>query len=146
VNRTAEQTDPEMAARLRLVIMRLARRLRQQAPAGATPSQLSVLATLASKGPMTLGSLAEAERVRPPTMTRIVVALEEEELVGREQDPDDRRRTTVRLTDRGRRSVAAARTRKTAYLAERIASLDANDRETLRKASEVLERMLEDEA
>jgi DNA-binding MarR family transcriptional regulator len=146
VNRTVEPTDPEMAARLRLVIMRLARRLRQQAPAGATPSQLSVLATLASKGPMTLGSLAEAERVRPPTMTRIVVALEEEQLVGREQDPDDRRRTTVRLTDRGRRSVAAARTRKTAYLAERIASLDANDRETLRKASEVLERMLEDEA
>jgi DNA-binding MarR family transcriptional regulator len=144
VNKTQTLTDSEIAARLRLVVMRLARRLRQQAPAGVTPSQLSALATLSAKGPMTLGALAEAERVRPPSMTRIVVALEEDELVAREQDPDDRRRATVRLTERGRKLIASNRTRKTAYLAQRMTALSEDERQTLARASEVLERMLEE--
>lgn len=144
MNKTQTLTDSEIAARLRLVVMRLARRLRQQAPAGVTPSQLSALATLSAKGPMTLGALAEAERVRPPSMTRIVVALEEDELVAREQDPDDRRRATVRLTERGRKLIASNRTRKTAYLAQRMTALSEDERQTLARASEVLERMLEE--
>ena len=137
--------ENELAARLRLTVMRLARRLRQQAPTGITPSQLSVLATLSMKGTMTLGALADAERVRPPTMTRIVAALEEEGLVGREHDPDDRRRQNVLMTEKGRKLVASSRTRKTAYLAQRVRALSPNDRETLARASDILERILEDE-
>lgn len=141
---TEKPTDSEIAARLRLVVMRMARRLRQQAPVGVTPSQLSALATLSTKGPMTLGGLAEAERVRPPSMTRIVVALEEDELVTRVQDPDDRRRATVDLTERGRKLVASSRTRKTAYLAQRMTDLSSDERATLARAGEILDRMLED--
>jgi DNA-binding MarR family transcriptional regulator len=137
-------TDAELAARLRLVVMRLARRLRQQAPVGVTPSQLSVLSTLSEKGPMTLGALAEAERVRPPTMTRIVMALEEDNLVERDHDTIDRRRVNVLLTETGRRLVASNRTRKTAYLADRLRDLPAEDRATLQRAEEVLEQILED--
>ena len=136
--------ENELAARLRLAVMRLARRLRQQAPSGITPSQLSVLATLSTKGPMSLGGLAEAERVRPPTMTRIVAALEEEGLVGREHDPEDRRRQSILMTEKGRKLVASSRTRKTAYLAERVRELSPEDRATLAGASEILERILED--
>lgn len=139
-------TEVEIAARLRLVVMRLARRLRQQAPAGITPSQLSVLATLSARGAMTLGMLAEAERVRPPTMTRIIAALEADDLVVRDQDAEDRRRVNILLTERGRRLVATNRTRKTTYLGRRIASLPPADRATLQRASEVLERILEDPA
>lgn len=141
---TPRDTDSEIAARLRLGVMRLARRLRQQAPAGVTPSQLSVLATLSAKGPMTLGVLAEAERVRPPTMTRIIGALEAEDLVVREPDEDDRRRVNILLTDKGRKLVSTSRTRKTAYLATRIAALPAEDRAALDRASDVIERLLEE--
>ena len=137
--------ENELAARLRLAVMRLARRLRQQAPTGITPSQLSVLATLSMKGPMTLGALADAERVRPPTMTRIVAALEEEGLVGREHDPDDRRRQNVLMTEKGRKLVASSRTRKTAYLVQVVRALSADDQATLARASDILERILEDE-
>jgi DNA-binding MarR family transcriptional regulator len=136
--------EAELAARLRLTVMRLARRLRQQAPAGVTPSQLSVLATLSIKGPMTLGMLAEAERVRPPTMTRIVTALEEERLVDRTPDPNDRRRATILLTDAGRRLVATSRSRKTAYLVERLRDLPKKDRATLARAADVLDDILEE--
>lgn len=136
--------ESELAARLRLVVMRLARRLRQQAPAGVTPSQLSVLATLSMKGELTLGALAEAERVRPPSMTRIVAALEEEGLVVRQPDESDRRRVTIRLTGDGQKLLATSRTRKTAYLVKRLEALSPEDRATLESAHDVLERILED--
>jgi DNA-binding MarR family transcriptional regulator len=136
--------EAELAARLRLTVMRLARRLRQQAPAGVTPSQLSVLATLSIKGPMTLGVLAEAERVRPPTMTRIVTALEEEGLLDRKPDPDDRRRATILLTDEGRGLLATSRSRKTAYLVERLRDLPDEDRAILARAADVLDDILEE--
>lgn len=142
----AEQrpSDAELAARLRLAVMRLARRLRQQAPAGVTPSQLSVLSILSERGAMALGGLADAERVRPPTMTRIVAALQDERLVERAQDPDDRRRVNVVLTKDGRGLVATNRTRKNAYLAHKLRELAQEDREALERAGAVLERILED--
>src|ERR687891_597030 len=97
------QEDTELATRLRLGIMRLARRLRQQAPEGITPSQLSALATLEGNGPLTLKDLAAAERVQPPTMTRIVAALEEAGLVVRSVDKKDRRCSNLKLTGDGTR-------------------------------------------
>jgi DNA-binding MarR family transcriptional regulator len=137
-------TDAELAARLRLVIMRLARKLRQQAPAGVTPSQLSALSTLSEKGALTLGMLAEAERVRPPTMTRIVAALEEDGLIARSHDPGDRRRVNILMTEMGKRLISSNRSRKTAYLVDRLRDLPAKDRAMLQRAEEVLEKILED--
>src|SRR5436190_20346664 len=84
-------TDTELAARLRLAVNRLARRLRQHADTDISPSQLSALATLTRKGPLTVGDLSAAERVKPPTMTRIVASLGELGLATRTTDPADRR-------------------------------------------------------
>lgn len=135
-----------IAARLRLTVMRLARRLRQQADQGVTPSQLAALASLDRLGPLTLGELSGVERVRPPTMTRIVAGLEELQLVLRERDVHDRRVARVRLTPLGQRYVQRSRTRKNAYLAARLRSLSAEELEVLDRASAILDRVIEDGA
>lgn len=139
---TASQT--ELASRLRLAVMRLARRLRQHGGEQATPSQTSALVSLERTGSLTIGDLAAAERVQPPTMTRIVAALEEGGLVIREEDLDDRRLVRVRITAEGRRLLERSRSRKTAYLAQRLRDLSQDDRATLARAAEILERMVED--
>jgi DNA-binding MarR family transcriptional regulator len=140
---TTQQSESELVEDLRLAIMRLARRLRQQAEADVTPSMLSALSTL-ERAPRTLGELAEAERVTPPTMTRIVVRLEERNLVAREQDPADRRIARIRLTSDGRRLIARNRSRKNAYLARRLRALDDTRPEDVAAAVALLERLLDD--
>src|SRR5947207_14933426 len=90
--------DAELAARLRLLIARLARRLRQQAQGEISPSQVSALASIERLGPLTLGELSGIERVQPPSMTRIVAALEAGGLVSRTVDPADRRVAHVEAT------------------------------------------------
>ena len=135
----------ELAGQLRLSVMRLARRLRQQAPEGITPSQLSALAVLESRGPMTLGELAAAERVSPPTMTRIASAIEESGLVARAADEADRRRSVMRLTSEGRALIRNSRRRKTAYLAARFQKLDADELETLERAAALMDRLVAEE-
>jgi DNA-binding MarR family transcriptional regulator len=138
-------TDTEVAARLRLALTRLARRLRQESEAGITPSQLSALASVASLGPLTLGELAAVERVQPPTMTRVVAALEEGGLLARTVDAGDRRVARVDLTAAGRRLLDRNRTRKDLFLAARLRRLPPADRELLARAAGVLERLAEDE-
>jgi DNA-binding MarR family transcriptional regulator len=138
------QEDTELATRLRLAVMRLARRLRRQAPEGISPSQLSALATLDGDGPLTLTELAAAERVRPPTMTRIVAALEGAGLVARSVDEKDRRCIHLKLSGDGKRLIRRVRSRKTAYLAARIAALSDSDRATLAAATEIVERFVRD--
>jgi DNA-binding MarR family transcriptional regulator len=133
-----------VAARLRLAVMRLARRLRQQADQGVTPSQLAALSSIDRLGPLTLGDLSAVERVRPPTMTRIVAGLEELQLVRRERDAHDRRVARVRLTPAGQRFVQRSRTRKDAYLASRLRTLRPDEVDTLRRATAILERVLDD--
>src|SRR5437764_9162406 len=120
--------DTELAARLRLAVTRLARRLRQQADGEATPSQLSALASVERLGPITLGELAAVERVQPPSMTRIVAGLEEAGFVSRQVDPRDRRVARVETTVAGQRFLERSRGRKNAYLAARVRNLDADDR------------------
>jgi DNA-binding MarR family transcriptional regulator len=143
--RSNPSVDTEAAARLRLVVMRLARRLRQQAPEGVTPSQLSAISTLFVRGPMTLGELADAERVRPPTMTRVVASLEEGGLVERQRDEKDRRCARVALTRTGRTFVERSRTRKTAYLVGRMKKLSAEEVDALGRAIEILEKVVEED-
>jgi DNA-binding MarR family transcriptional regulator len=132
-----------LASTLRLVVSRLARRLRQQAEPGITASQLSILATVERHGPMTLSDLAKHERVTPPTITAAMGRLEAVGLVARETDVEDRRISRVSLSREGRRFLESVRSRKNAYLTKRLARLDAEDRATLERATEILERLLE---
>jgi DNA-binding MarR family transcriptional regulator len=140
VDRVADLADPsEMAGRLRLSATRLARRLRQEAGAGLTPSQLSALAVIDNHGPLTLGSLAEHERVAPPSVTKVVAKLEADGLVVRTCDPADRRISWVSTSSRGVALVDESRRRKTAWLAGRVATLDPDQRARLAAALDVLD-------
>src|SRR5918992_1400310 len=114
------QIDVRLAPRRRLAVMRLARRLRQQAEHDVTPSGLSALSTIERLGPLTLGRLAELERVRPPTVTKIVGRLEDEGLVVRTIDERDHRVTSIKLSRRGKGLVQNARRRKDALLADKL--------------------------
>jgi DNA-binding MarR family transcriptional regulator len=134
----------ELASRLRLTVMRLSRRLRQHAAGDVTPSQLSALAVLVNDGPMTLRELAEAERVQPPSVTRIVDSLSERELVERRPDEHDRRVTWVAATTGGRKLVDQVRRRRDSYLAERLRTFDADERALLARAAPLLERLYAD--
>jgi DNA-binding MarR family transcriptional regulator len=134
----------ELTSRLRMVVARLSRRLRQEANEGATPSQLAALATVERHGPMTLGDLAAHERVRPPTMTRIVAGLEEGGLLSREIDPADRRVSRMTLTPEGSRLLSRSRTRKDAFLAAMLEPLDPEEIAVVERAVPILERLIED--
>ena len=139
---TATQIDTAaLAARLRLGVTRLARRLRQEAEAGITPSMLSALSSAERRGPLTMRDLCAAEQVQPPTMTRIVAALLEAGLVVREADPIDGRVAWVRVSPEGRRLLARSRRRKEAYLAKALGALDPHELEHLLTAADVLERL-----
>lgn len=139
------EADAALVARLRLVTMRLARRLRQQSDGDITASMLSALSSIARLGPLTLGELAGVEQVQPPSMTKIVGKLEEQGFVVREPDATDRRVTRVRVSDDGAAYVARSRTLKNAYLAERLERLTPDERDRLADALPLLERLVEDE-
>ena len=140
-------SESDLASRLRLSVTRLARRLRQQASAEAelSPSQVATLSSVERLGPITLGDLASVERVQPPTMTRIVSGLEEAGFVSRQVDPKDRRIARVETTVAGQRFLERTRSRKNAYLAARVRTLDPDDRAVLARAAILLERLLEGE-
>lgn len=133
-----------LASRLRLAVTRLNRRLRQQALAGISPSQESALATVHRLERPTLGELAQAEQVQPPTMTRIVAAMESGGLVVRQLDPGDRRVSRVELTPQGHAALAQIRTLKNAYLARRISHLDPDLRCRAGALAELLECLVEE--
>jgi DNA-binding MarR family transcriptional regulator len=140
---TAPPDTAELAARLRLGVTRLARKLRQQAEPGITPSMLSALSSAERQGPLTMRELCAAEQVQPPTLTRIVAALVEAGLVAREPDPQDGRVIWVRVTAEGRRLLDRSRKRKEAYLARAIRSMEPRELETLEDAAALLERLTE---
>ena len=141
----ATDADASLVAGLRLAIMRLARRLRQQSEGDVTASRLSALSSINRLGPLTLGELAAVEQVQPPSMTKIVAKLEEQGLVVREPDASDRRVTRVRVSDEGRAYVVRSRTLKNAYLAQRLDRFDADERDLLARALPLLERLVEDD-
>jgi len=145
VTTTADLTATEMAGRLRLSATRLARRLRQEADTGLSPSQLSALTTIVKHGALTLRALADREQVAPPTITRVVTRLEEQGLVVRESVPGDRRVVKVRATDDGVTLLDASRTRKTEWLAARLELLDAGERARLEAALDVLDAIATEE-
>jgi DNA-binding MarR family transcriptional regulator len=138
------ESETELAARLRLAVMRLSRRLRQQVAGGVTSSQVSALASVERLGTPTLGELATSEKVRPPSMTRIVVGLEEAGLVTRRIDPEDRRVARVMLTAEGRRVLQRSRSLRTAFLARRLRRLSDSERQALGELLGLLELLVEE--
>ena len=135
----------ETADRLRLAIVRTARRLRQEAGEHLSPSSVAALATIERRGPLAPSELAELERVKRPTITRVLSLLEEAGLVERTNDPADGRAFLVSITRQGSGVLRRIRTRKNAYLARRLGKLDPDDLRALERAADVLERILEDE-
>ena len=142
---TKTATENDLAPRLRLGVMRLARRLRQQNVGDVTASMLSALSSIDHNRGLTLGELATLERISPPSMTRIVARLEEHGLVTREVDAGDRRVARVSSTTEGQKLLQQNRTKKDAYLAARVANLSAEERAMLHAALPVIERLVADE-
>ena len=140
-------TDPaELASQLRMSVLRLSRRMRQHAPDDITPSQLSALAVLVREAPLTVSQLAEAERVQPPTITRVVDSLVQKGFVTRTASENDRRVVFVEPTREGRALVETTRKRRDAYLARRLRALSPDEFALLNRAAGLLERLTEDPA
>ena len=135
--------DQDLATRLRLALARSARRLRQEAGTDLSPSLNAALATIEHHGPLTPSELATRERVQRPTITRVVCRLEESGLVTRAADPADGRSSLITVTPAGSALLEAGRTRKDAFLSERLDALSPEDRATLERAAALLEGMLE---
>jgi DNA-binding MarR family transcriptional regulator len=133
----------EVAARLRLAVTRTARRLRQEAGTDLSPSQASALATVDRRGPLTPSELAECERIKRPTATRVATRLLEAHLIERSDDPDDGRVALLTITAEGRALLRHLRGRKNAFLARRFRDLPVEDLAALERAADVLERILE---
>jgi DNA-binding MarR family transcriptional regulator len=131
-----------LADRLHSIAIHILRRLRREDDrSGLRAPELSALSVIVFAGPLTLGALADAEQVRPPTVSRAVAALEEAGLVTREHDPADARVTNVRATSRGTRFLQAARERRVAALARSLEQLPATDRALVLRALPVLEAL-----
>lgn len=135
--------DTELAGRLRLVVARLARQLRQQAVSGLSPSLMSALASIGRDGPLTHGELAELEQVAPPTITRCVDRLVEDGLVDRVIDQNDRRVSRVQILKPGIELLLTTRNRKDAWLVQRLAEMPDVDHDDLERTVEVLEQLVE---
>jgi DNA-binding MarR family transcriptional regulator len=134
----------ELASQLRFAVMRLSRRLRQHAPEDITPSQLSALSVIVREERLTLSQLAVAERVQPPTITRVVDSLERQGLATRVPSDQDRRVAFVEATPAGRALVETIRRRRDAYLARRLRTFSTEERKLLERAAGLLERLIED--
>jgi DNA-binding MarR family transcriptional regulator len=142
------QTEAALATAMRISISRLARRLRVEQRLGlgrAEPVlsdiQLAALAALERHDSMTPGELAEHEKVQPPSMTRVIAVLEERGLVLRAPHATDRRQVVLTVTAEGRSLVQLVRRRREAWLAQRLQELAPEERQILRAAAPILEKI-----
>ncbi|MCO5973652.1 MULTISPECIES: MarR family winged helix-turn-helix transcriptional regulator [Actinoallomurus] len=138
---TEAMTDVELAARLRMTLGRLSRRVRQYGPRTLTSSQASTLSSLEALGPVRLGDLAAHEGVSAPTQSRLVASLETQALLRRTPDVGDRRATLLEITPEGRRQLEQLRTERSAFLVERLGTLSPEQRAALVGALDVLESL-----
>jgi len=138
-------SDPELSAEastLRIATFRLARRLRtQRAIDSMSDGQFAVLAALSVHGPHTLGELAERERVSPPSMNRTVNCLQEADYIVRSADENDGRKVVISLTDAGRAVVEETVRRRDAWVESALAELSPEERELMRRAVVIMERL-----
>jgi DNA-binding MarR family transcriptional regulator len=140
---TLDATD--LAARLRVSVWRLARRMRAASDVGITPTLHAALFTIEHHGPITAGQLAAHEQVTKATMTRTIAVLQERALITRAPDPVDGRVTWLTITPAGSRLLQRARARTDEYLAARVIALAPEDRRTLERAADIVERLAEPE-
>lgn len=145
---TPQQTESDagLATALRISVSRLARRLRAERLAkglepGLSDTQLAALAALERHTAMSPGELAEHEKVQPPSMTRVITALEERGLVTRQAHATDRRQVVLTVTDHGRSVVQQSRRLREAWLAQRLRELTPQERQTLRAVAPILEKL-----
>lgn len=132
----------DLAGRLRLAVVRLNRRLRSQSTDDTVSlTQISAMATLYRCGSMTPSELAASERVRPPSMTRVIAGLEELGWVSRRDHPTDGRQSIIELTSAGSNLLAAEASAKERWLDKRLAELTDAERATLDEAIEIIDRM-----
>src|SRR6266571_7177437 len=143
--KVADDRVVELAAQLRMAILRTARRLRQEAGVDLGPALIAALGTVERHGPLTPSELADLERVKRPTATRMVNRLEAEGLIVRARDPADGRSSLVSASPRGLELLRRLRKRRTAYLARRLRELDPDEVAALARAAEILERLVEGE-
>ena len=139
-------SQAELAARLRVSIWRLARRMRHASDTGITPTLHAALFCVEQHGPLTAGQLAGLEHVTKPTMTRTIAASVERGLIARAVDPLDGRVSWLQITPAGSRLLQRARQRSDEYLATRVRRLSERERRTLEAAASILERLGEGEA
>ncbi len=135
----------DTAARLRRAITRMNRKLRYTSLSGVTPAQASMLASIEQHESPSLGDLALAEQIQPPSVTRLVKDLEEAGLIGTMVDPLDRRCTRVALTALGRKELNVIRQRKTEFLERKLLALSTSDQRRVEELASFLEVLLEDE-
>src|SRR4051812_23669107 len=141
-DQSAQPDAALVADRLHSAAIHLLRRLRaEDAASGLTAPRLSALSVIVYGGPLTLGALAAAEQVRPPTMTRLVAAMEEAGLVERERDAGDRRVVRMSATAKGKRILEAGRDRRIAVIAESLADLPDGDVGDIAKALDAIEKV-----
>lgn len=139
---TTGGVSPSAVPKVRIAVMRLARRLRNERQGHyLTASQTAVLATLLRTGPMTPATLAATERVQPPAMTRIVTLLEQGGWVEKQPHPYDRRQVLVRLTPQGEAWARKDREDGDSRLAEQMAGLAPEDRDVLVRAASIMNRL-----
>ena len=136
-----------LADRLRPVLLRIARELRREAQAetGVSPSQIALLATIKYEPGISLGELAARERMSAPGMTRYIDRLEKAGLVTRTPSSDDRRRVGLTLTEDGQRVLRRVRSRRTAWLAQRLGHLGTAERAAIEAAIDPLNKLLDGE-
>ena len=131
-----------LASELRLAVHRLTRRLRQQTSTdGLTLTQTSALAVIWREGPLSAGDLAAREQVRPPSITRVLAALESMGLVAREDNPRDGRQVVVRITPKGRQQMDSYVRERELWLTEQLSDFEPAEQEVLRKAAALLDRL-----
>lgn len=137
-----KRTTPELAALLRPSLLRLTRLIRnQRVDMSVTLTQISAMATLNKRGPMSAGELAACEKVQPPSMTKVLANLEEHGFVTREVSPDDRRQTIVAITAAGEQLLESERRERNAWLSQRLAMLTPDERALLRDVVPILDKL-----
>jgi DNA-binding MarR family transcriptional regulator len=136
------QAAAELAAILRPSLLRLTRTIRnQRVDESVTLTLLAALMTLDHRGPLSPGELAALERVQPPSMTKILVKLEEKGLIARTPHPTDRRQVVVVATDAGRALLAQERQERNAWLSTRLATITPAERELLARVAPLLDKL-----
>ena len=145
---TPRKPEPEaeaLADQLHSAAIHLLRQLRKEDDAsGLSAPRLSALSVVVFGGPLTLGQLAAAEQVKPPTMTRIVTGLEKEGLVKRIGDSRDRRLTRIQATIKGQKVLTAGRARRVEKLAAAVRELRRSELAELTRGVHLLQQLIAD--